>query len=255
MFVCTNQDVREDELVLDRIILPDVRTLWLMAYEIGRWYYQTPGGESIFITEDTKRSAASRMRDLGSLMWYATLRKRGGRNRKLIMDVDDLVNKWHVAVVALALAHDKDEADRVEASIESCLSPLLSAPIKQIREFAPKLLEALKNDLKVPFLVWRGYERWIERVVAFAPDAGVRELKTELARQIAEIVEEDLKPQLGEALVRALQWRSPEQLEKVAAVVQSEKEQGRAPRLRGKESCLFMECGGTEDNPEVTIQI
>lgn len=171
------------------------------------------------------------------------------------MDVDGMVNRWHTAVVALAMAHDKDEADRVEASIEECLLPLLGAPISQIRDFADRLLVTLKSDPKVPYLVWRGYEQYVELVVRNATDGGIKELKTEAATAIADMVEEDLKPQLHEALVRALQWRSPEKLKEVAKVVAEEKVKGNKPRLRGRESCLFLESGGTEDAPKVCVQI
>jgi hypothetical protein len=220
------------------------RTLLIDSYEIPRHFYSWQRG-----------GAAYRMRDLGAMFYYASVVcKRMGHKKRIPMDVDKLVEAWSVAVVGLAVAHDKDEADRHEASIDSILTPLLAAPIKQVREFAPKLMERLKNDPQVPFLVWRPFEIWMD-MVNKAPDEGVKELKTQLARDIADIVEEDLKPQLGEALVRALQWRSPEKLEEVRKVVEREKEKGNAPRLRGRESCLFMECGGTDEEPEVCVQI
>ena len=171
------------------------------------------------------------------------------------MDVDALVAEWKVVVVGLAIAHDKDEADRYEAAIEKCLMPILSAPIKQVREFYPKLLKALKDDPKVPFLVWRGYEIWVDQILSKAPDEGIKQLKTELAREITEMVEQDVKDQIPDALIRALQWRSAETLEQVKKTVEEEKAAGRKPRLRGRESCLFLEVGGTEDEPKACVQI
>jgi hypothetical protein len=58
-----------------------------------------------------------------------------------------------------------------------------------------------------------------------------------------------------DAMVRALMWRSPEKLQEVKAVVASEKAAGRGVRLKGRESCLFLEAGGTEDAPKVCIQV
>ncbi len=220
------------------------RSMQIDSYEIPRHFYSLQKG-----------GAAYRMRELGAVMYYG-IEVCGymSRKRRIAVDVDKLVELWRVAVVGLAIAHDKDEADKYEASIDSCLTPLLSAPIKQVRDFSSKLLTVLKADPQVPFLVWRPYEIWLNMMKS-APDEGVKELKTHLAKQIADIVEEDLKPQLGEALVRALQWRSPEKLAEVRDVVEKEKEAGRAPRLRGRESCLFMECGGTIEEPRVCIQI
>lgn len=215
----------------------------LSSYDVPRHFYSLQKG-----------GAAYRIREVGALLWYADHCGYISKKRRVGMDVDKLVETWRVAVVGLAVAHDKDEADRYEATIDTCLSPLLAAPIKQVREFSAKLLIALKEDRSVPFLVWRPFEVWLDMMKG-APDEGIKQLKTELARQIVDIVEEDLKPQLGEALVRALQWRSPDKLAEVRTVVESEKAKGNKPRLRGRESCLFLESGGDEDNPKVCIQI
>jgi len=171
------------------------------------------------------------------------------------MNVDGLVEKWADVLTGLAVAHNKDEADRYEAAIEDCLTPILSAPIKQVREFYPKLLTALKSNPKVPFLVWRGYEIWIDQVLSKAPDEEIKQLKTELAREITDMVEQDVKDQIPEALMRALQWRPAESLEKVKTAIVKAKDRGETPRLRGRESCLFLEVGGDEDEPEACVQI
>lgn len=170
------------------------------------------------------------------------------------MDVDALVAKWKTVVVALATAHTKAEADRAEAAIEDLLVPILAAPIKQVREFARKLSNELVQDERVPFLVHRAYAVWVDMMI-HAPDEDIKELKTDLAREIVDMVEEDAKRDLPAAMVRALQWRSPSQLEQVKEVLEKEKAAGRGARLAGRESCLFLLAGGTEENPEVCVQI
>jgi hypothetical protein len=95
---------------------------------------------------------------------------------------------------------------------------------------------------------------WVEQMKGL-PDEDIKVLKTDLAKEIVDMVEDDAKRDLPAAMVRALQWRSPEQLEKVKQVVQTEKEAGRPVHLRGRESCLFLEAGGTEEAPEVCIQV
>jgi hypothetical protein len=171
------------------------------------------------------------------------------------MNVDELVARWAKVITGLAVAHDKDEADRYEAAIEECLTPILTAPIKQVREFYPKLLQVLKADQTVPFLVWRAYEIWVEQVLSKAPDEGIKRLKVDLAKEITEMVEQDVKDQLPDALIRALQWRSPETLAEVKDAVSETKAHGGKVRLRGRESCLFLEVGGTEKEPKACVQI
>ena len=221
-----------------------IRTAIIGSYNIPKAFAET-----------VKGCAVQRMQSLGALLWYADQCNYMGHKRRIKMDVDAMVEKWKVTVVGLVVAHNKDEADRYEASIEDCLTPILSAPIKQVREFAPKLVTALKSDQRVPFIVWRAYETWVENVIAKSSDEGVKELKTALAREIVNLVEEDCKNQLPEAMVRALQWRSPETLEKFKDVVKVEQAKGNKVRLRGRESCTFLECGGTEEDPAVCVQL
>lgn len=232
-------------MVIEKKARVGVRTEVLGSYEMPRYFYKTVRG----------LSAAQRLGALGGLIWYATEMGCTGRTRRTPMDVNALVKKWHTMIVGLAIAHDKDEADRYEAAVEECLTPILAAPIKQVREFYPKLLASLKNDAKVPFLVWRAYEIWVDQVLSKAPDEDIKQLKTDLAKEIADLVEQDVKDQIPQALVHALQWRSPEKLEEVKAVVEREKAAGRGVRLKGKESCLFLQAGGDEEEPEVCVQI
>jgi hypothetical protein len=223
-----------------------LRTALINSYEIPR----------VFYTQMKPRSAVTQARTLGLMIWYGCNRNKMGHSRRLLMDVDALVEKWCKVLVGLAVAHDKDEADQYEAAIEDMLTPILAAPIKQVRQFYPKLLAALKADPKVPFLVWRAYEVWVDQVISKAKDEDIKELKTALAAEITEMVEGDIKDQIPEAMIRALQWRSAEQLEQVKEVVTREKKAGRGVRLKGKESCLFMYAGVDETGqPEVCIQI
>lgn len=224
----------------------DARSFALAAYDIGKLMYgycppfrNWPG-------------AVHNINEIGCLCWYAI--KEPSRKRKHPMKIAEMVTKWKALVVGLAVAHDKDEADRLEASVEEMLTPLLAAPISQIRQFSALLLAELKNDKAVPYLVWKAFEVWVEQMEK-APDGEVKELKQDLARQIVDMVEQDAKEQLPDAMVRALMWRSPEKLEEVRAVVEEEKAAGRRVRLKGRESCLFLEAGGTEENPVVCVQV
>lgn len=223
-----------------------LRTEVIGSYEIPRWFYTQVR---------TKISATQKLSTLGLLIWYACKIGYTGHKKRTPMNVDALVQEWKTVVTGLAVAHDKDEADHYEAAIEKCLVPILSAPIKQVREFYPKLLAALKNDPKVPFLVWRAYEIWVDQVISKAADEDIKVLKTDLAKEITEMVEQDVKDQIPEALMRALQWRNAETLAKVKDAVVETKKKGGKVRLRGRESCLFMEVGGTEDEPKACVQI
>lgn len=232
-----------DENPEREVTVRGVRTEMLGAYQYPRGLYAIAEGSPVKVIER-----------LGVLIWYAD-QQLGRGKKKNPMNVPDMIAKWHAAVVGLAIAHSKDQADRYEASIDEILTPILTAPIAQIRELARGLLDSLKADASVPYLVWRSYEVWLRNVLEKAQDEGVVELKTQLATDICQLVETDVKDQLPEAIVRALQWRSAEQLEQVKQVVTKEKAAGRTVRLRGRESCLFIEAGGAEGMPEVCVQL
>lgn len=221
-----------------------IRTELINSYDIPRYFYA-----------HTAKSAAKHMSTLGCMIRYSLDIGCTGRRKRTPMDVDALVTRWEEVIVGLAIAHDKDEADRYEAAIETCLTPILSAPIKQVREFYPKLLARMKANKSIPFLVWRSYEIWIEQVLDKAVDEDVKQLKRDLAREITEMVEQDVKDQIPDQMIRALMWRSGETLQEVKVEVQKVKEAGGKVRLRGRESCLFLEVGGTEDEPKVCVQI
>jgi len=229
-----------------------IRTWLLSTYPIGAHHY------SEGVTQPHQRMSLSAVRwarELGCYLWLGCTETHTGRKKKMPIDVDAMVKRWHGLLVGLATAHDKDEADRYEAAVNECLEPVLKAPVKQLREMAGKIRDSLKSDPAVPYLVWHALEIWIDKIVLLAPDEEVKELKTALAKEIVDMVEDDAKRDLPAAMVRALQWRSSEQLEKVKDVVEAEKTAGRPARLRGRESCLFLEVGGTEDEPRVCIQV
>lgn len=236
-----------------------VRSLMLAAYSVPKDLYirGIPRAEPAWLEWSARicdGSAAFHLSQLGCLVHYADQNNKGSRKRRVRMNVDVLLESWQRLVVGLATAHSKDEADRFEAAVEECLNPILAAPVSQIRTFAFALAARLEADPKVPYLVHRSFSAWVE-MMKDAPDEEVKELKTALAREIVDMVEDDARRDLPTAMVRALQWRNSDDLEKVKGVVASEKAAGRSVRLRGRESCLFLEAGGTENSPEVCIQV
>ena len=128
--------------------------------------------------------------------------------------------------------------------------PLISAPVKQLRAFYAALVDALKADQTIPMFVWTTFESWGEAILKKAPDGEVVELKKNIATRVADMVEKDVHADLKEALVGALQWRSPAQLEKIESGLKS----GATPRLRGKESCLFLVVP-CPDGTEATVML
>jgi hypothetical protein len=236
-----------------------VRSMMLASYDWPKRMYSlgVPKDEPSDIEPFARRcngSAAFYLRELGCLIYYADEQNCMGHRKRKVMNIDVMIESWMKLVVGLSTAHTKDEADRYEAAVEECLNPILAAPISQIRTFASALAVRLESDPKVPYLVHRAFTAYVE-MMKNAPDEEVKELKTALAKEIVDMVEDDAKRDLPAAMVRALQWRDPEQLEKVKSVVESEKAKGKPVRLRGRESCLFLEAGGSEESPEVCIQV
>ena len=159
------------------------------------------------------------------------------------MNVPDEVEKWHQALAGLFLSHTKQEMDQWDYKMDDLMSVVLAAPVAQLREFAKGLLEALEADQRVPFFLW-GPLRGLGDKILGAPDEEVIHLKVELAERIARLAEKDIQPQLSSAVVDALKWRDPGLLEKVEVALK----EGQPARLRGRESCLFLEIG---DEPEL----
>jgi hypothetical protein len=181
-----------------------------------------------------------RIRTLGTVLRYGFLcgRMTGGKVTKV--DVDGMVEKWMKAIIGMSLAHSKDEFDAEDAKSDELMTPLLTAPIKQVREFYQKLRDGLKANPQVPMLVWMGFEAWGEiEIDKSVDDIGIKRLKTKLAGEIADIVELPIRDQIPEAIKRALRWRDPQTLEAVKETLQA----GAKPKLVGRQSCLFLEGG------------
>lgn len=174
-------------------------------------------------------------RTLAALLWYGN--KHHSRRNLKPMDVETLVTRWKEVIIDLCLSHDKEGRDRADFQTDELLGPILTAPVAQLREFAKKLTGSLKEDQRVPWLVWSVFEKWTEEIVMKGEDKGIIELKKELAKEVAELAEKGLSSSdWVEAIAGALRWRSPTQLEEVKEGLKK----GAKPRLKGRESCLFL---------------
>lgn len=182
-----------------------------------------------------------RLRDLASLMTYEhewrAGRKRDAKGREPV-DVDEMVNKWADILIALSTAHQPEDRTRADEQSDEILLPLLGAPSAQIKDFTVKLAKRLEDDPRCPFLVWSAFQRLVAPVILNSPAGEIVALKTTLATEIAELVENDLnRAELIAAIAGALQWRTEGALQKVRDNLKA----GGKPRLRGRESCLFLE--------------
>jgi hypothetical protein len=196
----------------------------------------------VFLTKDqdpekplTLRNRKLSLDTLRMFLMYAA--EHPGRRRRTPMDIDAMIDKWIPIIQGLATAHDKASVDRCEFDSEEHLLPLTSAPVKQLREFYKRLCDRLEADPSIPFFVWRTFRTWGDVILEKLPDGGVKKLRGDLAKRVADLVEQQIQPDLNAALVGALQWRDAENLQKIAAAVEG----GAKPRMRGRESCLFLE--------------
>lgn len=180
----------------------------------------------------------TRFREMLLCIWYSTSQCYT-RKKRSPMDIPAMVAGWHRVVLAMSTGHTKDDVDHAEFAMEELMAPLLTAPVKQLRAFWVQLEATLKADPQVPFVVWRMFEAYGEVVVKDATDQAIIELKTTLAREIAELVEQDARPDISTAIEGALRWRSPEAL----LSMKEELKNGTKPRIVGRESCLFLQCG------------
>lgn len=231
-FVCTTADID------DRVqALPAVeRESSIRDYILSLWdVVESSKNIMLWNRSMTRTSVCRSLQDFRALLMYAC--EAPSRRKRTSMDVPDLVRRWVPIIRGLATAHDKAPLDQCEFDMEEHLTPLLTAPVKQIREFYEQLVIALKADPMIPFFVWSWFEAWGEVILKHAPDGDVKALKTVLATEIAEMVESQVQPDLKKAIAGALQWRSTESLEKVREAVAS----GGKARMVGKESCLFLE--------------
>ena len=163
------------------------------------------------------------------------------RKRRMKVDVDALVKTWTDVIAKFCSAHDKDDLDLAETEIEKLLQPILTAPVRDLRSFYQKLVDTLKADSRIPFFAWRAFETWHELDIKKAPDEDIKQLRRDLAEEIANMVEDEVKGDLREAMINALMWRNPQKLEQMKETIQEGKESGRKPRMKGRESCLFLQ--------------
>lgn len=163
--------------------------------------------------------------------------------RKDPMDVQDMVQKWVPLVKQLALAHDIDEKDLASAALDDLLREIITAPVKQLREFYRELTAELKKDKSVPWALWKLFDFWGENVLDKLQTEQEMVLRGELAQQIAErSIEQIPVKDWIDSMIGALMWRSPERLEEIKAKL----DEGHKPRVKGRESCLFLQVDEAE---------
>lgn len=181
------------------------------------------------------RAGFTKIKNLETLMYYGL--EVWSRRKKMPIDVPALVAEWKRIIVVLCTAHTKDEIDKAEYQMDELLTPILKAPVAQLREFYGQLRDALKEDERIPFFIWSMFNAWGAVMVDEASDVSkAKALRKKLASEIAEMVEPTIKPDITAAVVGALMWRNPETLEEI----KSDLKAGATPRLRGRESCLFL---------------
>ena len=176
-----------------------------------------------------------------SLLAYAC--EHPSRRKRTTMDVEQMVKNWLPLVRQLATAHDIDERDAASSQLDEYLLPIIAAPVAQIREFYNALVAKMREDKTIPWVVLKLFDFWGTNVLSKVNKEEVIGLKTELAKRIAEnsfaqIPREDWIA----SMVGALQWRHPEKLQEI----ESKLDAGHKPRVRGKESCLFLAVGDSE---------
>lgn len=194
------------------------------------------------------RGPIGRLKRLALTIWYAD---QCGRMtwRTKPMDVDKLVDQWVTAVVGMCTSHTKDEFDAHDFRADELMSPILSAPIKQVRDFYHKLNIKLADTPGVPWMVTMGFTAWGKYAIDEAKDGGVKRLKNKLAAQIADLVELQVQDQIPEAIARALRWRDEETLQDVKQKLEA----GAKPKLVGRQSCLFLEVGRGKKKTQVML--
>jgi hypothetical protein len=200
-----------------------------------------------FMTRTQKHGPYRTACDLGFLCRYA--QTNWSTKKRVRMDIPRMVKLWVDTLAEMSHAHTKDQYDAADFKSDDLFGPILTAPVAQIREFYGKLIEAMNEDKRIPWIVRAGFEAWGEVVIKNAKDDGVKRLKNKLASEIAELCEGPVAEQLPEAIKRALRWRDPEQLEQVKEQLQA----GHKPKLKGRESCLFLEVGRGKKKTSVML--
>jgi hypothetical protein len=237
MFVCTNKDV--DETAPPPVDKPERRSR-VREQVVGMWSIAALANNFFLhgqFAQKKKRSNTS-IKDFKALMEYAIQYHHGGK-RKTPVDVPKMIEKWTDWLATYSTAHDKAEVDKIEFVIDDLLGPLLTAPIRQIRQFYKGLVDSLKADKRVPFFVWSMFSAYGQVIIDKADDdKAIIRLKKKLAEQVTDLVEQHEHVQIDfhEAMVGALMWRDPETLK----AIKSDLEAGAKPRVKGRQSCLFL---------------
>ena len=207
------------------------------------WLLDTPE----IVGQMVSRNMARRLSNVTSLLMYAI--ENPARKRRTPMDVSEVVARWRQVITAYCTAHSKEDFDQADYQMDELFGPLLTAPVKQLREFYPALVAALKDDPSVPMIVWETFEIWGKTILDKAKDEEVIQLKADLAREIAQMVEQEVQPGIMEAIAGALKWRSPEQLGEIKTALEA----GAKPKLVGRQSCLYLCVGEGESEVKVML--
>lgn len=255
--VCSSTDVDEtvDITHLDTshevAMLGDVRSAVM-----GIWSNVMTAQAIVMIAKggDPERPLSERNRKLSidtmrMFLMYAV--QHCSRRRRTPVDIDAMIEKWVPIIRGLSTAHDKATVDQCEFDSEEHLLPLTSAPVAQLREFYKRLCERLEADPTIPFFVWRSFRTWGDVILDKLPDKGVKQLRGDLAKRVADLVEKDVTPDLNAALVGALQWRDAETLQQIETAVKG----GARPRMRGRESCLFLQVETPDERVLHTVML
>ncbi len=195
-------------------------------------------GQPMFKSKKKFKNVKYSLADFKALLEYS-LYITWSRKRREPVNVESMIKRWTDWIVTFTTAHSKEEVDQAEYVIDELLNPMLTAPVKQLREFWKGLVKSLQTDKRVPLYVHQWFSAWGKVVIDNAEDdQKVLKLKKKLAAEVADLVEKhgSVKIDLQEALVGALMWRSEESLQEI----KTDLEAGAKPRIKGRQSCLFL---------------
>jgi hypothetical protein len=166
-------------------------------------------------------------------------------------ELTELAGRWHEALLVMATSHDPEAVTRMDETTEDLLRPLLTMPIEQVRSFTRDVSARLKADTRIPYLVWSHFHKLIEPMVLKGPDGKEVELAQVLAWEVAELALPKIEPEEWVAAIGdALQWRKPATLKRVKKALEAPDAK---PRLRGRESCLFLELDVEDGEPIMVV--